>query len=190
MGLVRSQSADKSSWCQAEECLFPSLCWIWGSCRDVAFSKGEMGRIGWELMCWPLSRWPFWAIKKSDQFRTILKGHHMGLAVTFPQWPLSPQLRPSSLCHLWQQSNKWTLQSLMNSWQLLYIAPISWFLSTTDYPWTQHFLHSQDGRAQSQRGNSIFHPLFPPSSLPTSCGSKRWLLLSTAGWCWHCQYWI
>lgn len=183
MGLERSQSADISSWCQAEEfCPFPSFCWMWGRCRDVAFSKGQMGRVGWDLMCWPLT-WPFWAVKKNDQFRTIRKSHHMGLVVIIPQWPASALF---AICGNHQTDELCKASWIPGSSNVL--PPFLVF--SPHYQWTQHFLHSQESRAQSQRGNSSFHPLFPPSSLPINHSLKRWLSLSTAGWYWHCQYWI
>lgn len=45
-----------------------------GRCRDPAPWRGEVGRVVgslWEL--WALSRWHSWAIKRSEQFITVLR---------------------------------------------------------------------------------------------------------------------
>lgn len=48
-----------------------------GSCRDPAPWRGDVGRVAgslWEL--WALSCWHSWAIKRGDQFITILRASH------------------------------------------------------------------------------------------------------------------
>lgn len=172
MGLVGSQSADRFVLMPHGRAspLSPPL----GGCRelwDKVLSGGKMGRVGWELVrALGIEQ----LVDPVGPLREVINSEPSSKGIMWVwQW-WSPSDCPlhswsSFLCHFWQPSNRWTLQSLMNSWQLHYSAPISCFFSPTDYRWIQRFLHSQDGKDQSQRSNFIFPPFVstfqPPQGL-------------------------
>lgn len=191
MGLVGSQSADRSSWCQAEEpCLFPSLCWIQRELQTWNCLQGKNGqsRMG---ICGSEGHWvvgPLEPLRKVINSEPFSKGDHIAQIVTVPLLLHSWGLILFAICGNYWKDERYKASWIPGSYSIL--PPFLVFSPQLTMDRLSISSTARIAKLRLKGSIPFFHPLFLPSNLPTTHGSKRWLLLSTGGWCWHCQYWI